>query len=107
VGDVQIEVSTEGAKTTGIPAKQQPIRYANGPIITPAGRAEVPDYETLATFRTELAENDTPKGAMVNTPAWVRGNFGKGRVIISSPHPEQTAGMDTWVEHAVRWVAGR
>jgi glutamine amidotransferase-like uncharacterized protein len=106
-GDVQIEVNAAGAKTTGIPAKQQPVRYANGPIIKPAGREEVPDYETLATFRTELAENDTPKGVMVNTPAWVRGGYGKGRVLISSPHPEQTAGMDAWVEHAVRWVAGR
>ena len=107
VGDVQIEVNAEGAKTTGIPARQQPIRYANGPIIKPAERPDVPDYEPLALFRTELAENDTPKGVMTNTPAWVRGTFGKGRVIISSPHPEQTAGMDAWVEHVVRWVAGR
>lgn len=107
VGDVQIEVNADGAKITGIAAKQQPIRYANGPIIKPAERPDVPDYEPLAVFRTELAENDTPKGVMVNAPAWVRGTFGKGRVIISSPHPEQTAGMDAWVEHAVRWVAGK
>jgi hypothetical protein len=31
--------------------------------------------------------------------------FGKGRVICSSPHPEQTDGMDDWIVKAVRWVA--
>lgn len=107
VGDVQIEVNALGTTTTGIPAKALPIRYANGPIITPAGLADVPDYEPLATFRTELSENDTPKGVMVNSPAWVRGTYGNGRIITSSPHPEQTPGMDPWILHAVRWVAGR
>lgn len=107
VGAVQIEVNALGTDTTGIPARALPIRYANGPVITPAGRADVPDYEPLATFRTELSENGTPKGAMVNTPAWVRGTYGEGRIITSSPHPEQTVGMDPWVLHAVRWVARR
>lgn len=107
VGDVQIVVNDTGAKTIGLPAKEQKIRYANGPIIMPASRPEVPDYEPMALFRTELSENGTPPGVMVNSPAWVRGIYGKGRVITSSPHPEQTAGMDAWVENAVRWVAGR
>jgi putative intracellular protease/amidase len=106
-GQVQIEVTQEGAKTTSIPAKQQEIRYANGPIIKPDERGDLPAYEPLAFFRSELAENGSPAGAMVNSPAWVRATCGKGRVITSSPHPEQTAGMENFVEHAVRWVAGK
>lgn len=106
-GDVKIEVHAPGAAATGISAGEQTVRYVNGPVIQPAGREDVPDYEALATFRTELAENGTPKGAMVNTPAWARGAFGKGRVIVSSPHPEQTAGMDAFVAHVVQWAAGR
>ena len=105
-GQVQIEVTPEGEKTTSIPAKQQEVRYANGPIIKPAGVADLPAYEPLAFFRTALAEHDTPKGAMVNTPAWVRAACGKGRVLISSPHPEQQDGMENFIENAVRWVAG-
>lgn len=104
--EVQIEVNPEGQKITGIPAKQQEIHYANGPIIKPADRSDLPAYEPLAFFRSEVAEHDSPKGAMVNSPAWVRATCGKGRVIISSPHPEQTGGMEQWIEHAVRWVAG-
>ncbi|MBI3880985.1 MAG: biofilm PGA synthesis protein PgaB [Verrucomicrobia bacterium] len=107
VGNVQIEVTPEGAKTVGLAAKKQEIRYANGPIIQPNERPEIPDYEVLAYFRTELASNGSPAGAMVNSPAIVRGTYGKGRVISSSPHPEQTDGMENFVERAVRWVAGR
>jgi putative intracellular protease/amidase len=106
-GPVQIEVTPAGQQVTGTPAKQTEIRYANGPIIQPAGLAEVPDYEPLALFRSELAENDTPKGVMVDSPAWASGTFGKGRVLISSPHPEQTEGMEGWIVRAVRWAAGR
>lgn len=105
--EVQIEVTAEGQKITSIPAKQQEIHYANGPIIKPAGLTELPAYEPLAFFRSEVSEHDSPKGAMINSPAWVRGTCGKGRVLISSPHPEQTEGMENFVEHAVRWVAGR
>ena len=81
--------------------------YANGPIITADNREGIAPFEPLAFFRTELAENDSPKGAMTDSPAIVRGVFGKGRVISSSPHPEQTDGMEGFTEHAVRWVAGR
>lgn len=105
--EVRIEVNLEGQKVTGIPAKLQEIRYANGPIIKPADRADLPAYEPLAYFRSEVAEHDSPKGAMINSPAWARGTCGKGRVLISSPHPEQTGGMENFIEHAVRWVAGR
>jgi glutamine amidotransferase-like uncharacterized protein len=107
IGDVKIEVHEGAPAATGISAGEQSVRYANGPIIKPAGRDDVPDYEILATFRTELAENSSPKGVMVNSPAWARGTFGKGRVMVSSPHPEQTAGMDAFVASAVKWAAGK
>ena len=44
---------------------------------------------------------------MVNSPAMVQGRFGQGRVLISSPHPEQTPGLEIAVEHAVRWLGTR
>ena len=107
IGDVQIEFTPEGQKLAGLTAEKRTVRYANGPIIKPAGRTDLAPYEPLAIFRTELAENDTPVGAMVDTPALAKGSFGKGRVVISSPHPEQTPGLEITIERAVRWVAGR
>ena len=104
-GDVEMEITPAGEHLTTLPAARRTVHYGNGPILKPAGRTDLAPYEPLAFYRTELAENDTPVGAMVNTPAIVQGRFGKGRVIISSPHPEQTPGLEIIVERAVRWLA--
>jgi glutamine amidotransferase-like uncharacterized protein len=106
-GDVEIEFMPPAREAAGIAAGKLKIRYANGPIITADSREGIAPFETLAFFRTELAEHDSPKGVMVGSPAIVRGEFGKGRVISSSPHPEQTDGMEQFIGSAVRWVARR
>jgi len=105
VGDVQLEITPAGQHLSTLTAGNRNVHYANGPVIKPAGRSDLAPYEPLAFFRTELAENGTPVGAMVNTPAIVQGRFGKGRIVISSPHPEQTPGLEIIVERAVHWLA--
>ena len=99
-GEVKIEGLAFGEKMA-----DRGIRYANGPIIKADVRKDLPEFEVLVSFRTELALNDTPVGVMVNAPAMVRSTYGLGRVFTSSPHPEQTAGLEPIVEKAVRWTA--
>lgn len=106
-GNVKLELTERGRAIFGAPAGQFDVRYVNGPILVPAGVELLPDFEPLAHFRTELAKNDTPVGVMVNSPAIVAGNCGKGRVLVSSPHPEQTPGLEHLVAKAVRWAAGK
>jgi len=103
-GVVKIELTDKGRILLGDVQGQVDIHYANGPIIKPAGLPELEVFETLANFRTELAQNDTPAGLMINSPAIVAGRFGKGRLICFSPHPEQTKGLEFFVEKAVLWV---
>lgn len=105
-GNVEIEITEKGSALTSLPPGKREVLYANGPVIQPGGAKEIPAYEPLAFFRTELAKNGTPVGVMIDSPAVVRGHFGKGRVMVSSPHPEQTAGMDAFVPSSVRWIAG-
>lgn len=104
-GTVKLEFTSKGQEILGFKSGEHKIRYANGPIYCAANIETLPDYEPLALFRTELAENDSPKGVMVNAPAMVASQFGKGRVLCSSPHPEQTAGMESWIVNATLWVA--
>ena len=99
-GEVKISGEAFGEKLS-----DRGIRYSNGPIIKADGRKDLPEFETLVSFRTELAENDTPAGVMTNAPAMVRSAYGLGRVFTSSPHPEQTAGLEPVVEKAMRWAA--
>lgn len=106
-GIVEMEITAAGEEIIGLPAKTHQVRYQNGPIIEPHGRDDIPPFETVAFFRSELAENDTPEGIMVNSPAIVRGTFGEGRVVVSSPHPESTDGLEgSFAPAAVRWATG-
>ena len=82
------------------------VRYNNGPILKPAGRTDLPAYTPLTLFRTEVALNNTPVGVMVNSPAQAIATFGKGRVFVSSPHPEGTPGLEHLIPRGVLWAAG-
>ena len=78
------------------------IRYVNGPILVPDQADAIPDFEVLAWFRSELAENDSPPGLMIDSPAIVAGAFGQGRVICFSPHPEQSPSCEGFVWEAIQ-----
>jgi glutamine amidotransferase-like uncharacterized protein len=106
VGSVRLEFTPHGQKLVGEVPQNHDVKYANGPILKPAGRTDLAPYLPIAFFRTELAENETPAGLMINSPAMVEGTFGSGRVFISSPHPEQTPGLENTIERATRWAAG-
>lgn len=100
-GQVDVELTTLGRRM--LRGEDQPVsvRYVNGPILAPDGAEEIPDFEVLAWFRSELAENNTPRGVMINSPAIVAGDFGQGRVFCFSPHPEQTPGCEHFVWEAL------
>jgi len=82
------------------------VRYHNGPILKPATRTDIPPYDVLTIFKTEVAEHGSPAGIQVGSPAQVTAPFGKGRVFISSPHPENTPGLENFIPRAVFWSAG-
>ena len=104
VGTVDIELTPAGREFLRTPNSKFPIHYANGPLLAPAGRPEIEDYEEMATFKTELAKNGAPEGVMIGTTAIVRGRFGHGRVVCFSPHPEMTAGLEVFVQDAISYV---
>ena len=82
------------------------VRYNNGPILKPWTRTDLPAYTPLTLFRTEVAKNDTPVGVQVNSAAQAIATFGKGRVFVSSPHPEGTPGLENLIPRGVFWAAG-
>lgn len=105
-GDVQIRLTDAGKKLLECDEDLQTILYYQGPLLAPADKPEVPDYEPLATYETEIAKNGAPEGVMKGTTAIAAGSFGKGRVVCFSPHPEKTEGLGRFVHLAVRWAAG-
>lgn len=103
-GRVQMQLTPEGEELLAHSAEPKSIYYHNGPILAPAENPDIEDYATLATFTTELAEYDSPKGIMTGSPAIASGAYGKGRVICFSPHPESTSGLESLLEKAIERV---
>jgi hypothetical protein len=104
---LDLKLDAAGEELYG-PAATNPFkcRYNNGPVIKPAGRDDIPDYIPVATYVTEIADNGTPAGIQVGSPAQAMGAFGKGRVFISSPHSENTPGLENMIPHMLLWAAG-
>ena len=99
-----MEMTPAGRKLFGSDVNTT-VLYHNGPLLEPGGVKGIEAFETLAWFRTEVAQNGSPKGIMVDSPAIVRGRFQKGRVLCMSPHPEQTKTMEHWIQRAVKWAS--
>lgn len=106
-GFVEAEVTVDGEPVLGRVKDRFLVRYNNGPIIKPGTRADLPAYRPLTLFRTEVAKNGTPAGVMVNSPAQAAASYGRGRVFISSPHPENTPGLEHLIPRGLLWAAGR
>ena len=103
---VEMELTNEGRRILGERVGPFPVRYHNGPIVSPANLSNLPDYQVLAWFRSEVAHYDPQKGTMINTPAIITGAFGKGRVLSISPHPESSKDLRSMVARGIRWVSG-
>lgn len=99
-----VAITDEGRSQLNVSENEVEIVYANGPILRRAERPDIPDFQVLATFKDEVAQNDSPKGIMTGSPAIVLGNYGAGQVYVLSPHPESTAGATFLIESLTRQV---
>ncbi|MFW6161963.1 MAG: BPL-N domain-containing protein [Planctomycetota bacterium] len=106
-GTVRIELTAQGRELLAERNGPLEIYYANGPLLAAAEHPDIPDFRTLAHFRDEINENDAPEGVMLNTPSIACGRYGRGRVLVFSPHPERTQGRAPLLLRAVRWAGSR
>ena len=104
-GNVTITMSSIGMETLTVAVSSPEIYYHQGPLLAPASDPNIPDFQTLATFETEIAKNGAPSGVMQGTTAIAIGEYGKGHVICFSPHPEKTAGFESMVLKGIHQVA--
>ena len=101
---VKMELTDEGRAILGDVKGRMDVRYHNGPVMSPMGKAGLKAFRSLATFRSEVSKYKPQKDTMVNTPAIIAGNFGKGRVLCISPHPESVPALNSMVQNAIRWA---
>jgi glutamine amidotransferase-like uncharacterized protein len=106
-GTVSIGLSTTGQAAFDQTSTVIDVYYGQGPLLVPGEHSALPQYEVLATYQTEVADKGAPVGAMTGTHAIVRSQFGQGRVMCFSPHPESSGGPNTLITAGVRWVAAK
>jgi len=102
---LEIEFTSEGRQALDAPEGRLNVAYQNGPVIHRADTNALEPYVVLAYFRTEVAENDAPEGVQIDSPAIVAAEYGKGRVLICSPHPELTPNLNYLTARKVKYVA--
>lgn len=103
--ELPLQLTPTGTQIFNTGPQTATIIYHNGPIIQPHEQPDVPDFEVLANFTAEVAQNETPAGIMIHSPAIVVGKFGQGEVLCISPHPEQSGPVgQQWVTAALRYL---
>lgn len=103
-GNVELDFSDQGRERFEQASPRSTVYYHQGPLLAPAQKSDVPDYVPLALFDTEIAKNGAPTGVMKGTAAIVQGEYGEGRTLCFSPHPEKTNGQENLVLKAIHWV---
>ena len=104
------DLNAKGAKALGLKEGKHVMRYHGGPFLWPTANA-IPDahmeiwgtFDAEATFKGRL----NPKKRMYGAGAIVGGTYGKGRVFVTSAHPEYFNGTLYIVEAALKYVTGR
>ena len=104
-GWVKLELTDVGNRILGNFPDLVVAQYSGGPIFSPAGEHDLPEYVPLAFYRTELAMSQTEERILVDTPAIIAARFGKGRVLLFSVHPEGISELKSLVKRAILSVA--
>ncbi len=81
------------------------VQYYDGPMYENIDSSK---FTVLATINTDIATKEGyPKGVSINKPAFGISNYGEGRVIMTTGHPEATSGMRWMVPRMARWAANK
>lgn len=106
IADLELSLSSPGKDLLGQSADRLTLHYHQGPLLAPGGEEGLPKYRELARFETEVAKNGAPRGIMIGTTAIAAADFGAGRVLCFSPHPELTKDQEGLLHRGIEWVAG-
>ncbi len=104
-GPVELEIKRNHFIFKDIKGKRFVLNYYSGPVLVPSD-LPLPPYKELAVFRTDYHENGAKPGDMLGRTAILEAHYGKGRIILFSPHPELTEGKEKMLARAVLYVSG-
>ena len=106
IGTVMVSVNDAGREIFGDLGGLLSASYTGGPVFSKNSDRWFPECITLAEYRNEIWKYVPQRGTMVQTPAIITFEFGKGRAILFGFHPEISEGGKTFVVRAIQAVTG-
>lgn len=102
-----VELNAEGAKATGLKKGLYSVQYSHGPILEPSTQLVAgASFKVFGVNRTDSGKHGKPP-EMYGRAAIVGGTYGKGRVFVTSFHPEFFENSRVLVRGGFRFVTGR
>ena len=86
-----IDISEKGRKLLDLPQKRYTVTYSEGPVATPCQQPGTGWGEQLGVYVNSVSSLNRPKFNFSGTPSIIHGEYGKGKVIATSFHPEYRA----------------
>ena len=83
-----IDISEKGRKLLDLPEKRYTVTYSRGPIAVPCKQPGTGWGEQLGVYVNSVSSVRQPKFNFSGMPCIIHGQYGKGKVIATSFHPE-------------------
>lgn len=83
-----VDISEKGGAVMGVKPGRYMVRYSHGPIARPGAQPGEGWGEVLGVYKSTVGPVGKPGGNFFDAPAVIHGQFGKGKVIATSFHPE-------------------
>ena len=88
---LSVEFTPEGARRFGIAPGRHVVRYSHGPVIAPAAQPGKGWCEVVSTYSSSITPLGRENRGFFGAPAALYGEYGKGRIAVTSFHPESYA----------------
>ena len=105
-----VDLNERGAKALGLKKGRHQVRYHGGPFMRPTTNViEGASFELWGTLDSEMTYRGKikPEKRMYGSAVVLGGTYGKGKVFVTSLHPEYYATTHYFVVAAIRWLTGR
>ena len=88
LADLEVDFNAEGAKMLGIAPGKRVVRYNGGNIMKATDPIDKGQSKVLSVFNSSVSGYGKVALNFLGTPSVVYGTYGKGKVLVSSFHPE-------------------
>ena len=82
------EITSAGSTALNVDQLRYKVRYSAGPVMISAPLPDYEEFEVLAVYKSSVSPQDHTPYDFLDTPAIVRGKYGKGTIVAVSFHPE-------------------